>query len=203
MASYGPLDLQVRDHRDTEIDDHHTNEDVGIGVGHFLAPLDEALAQVALDCSGHPHLEFDLQLRFERIGRHDTQLVREFFVAVVNNSGLTLHIGQLHGSKPPHCGGLLQGLCPDIAHGYGGGPQRSGQIPAKGVEQAGTPRAPGATAGEWILPEAGGIDSVGWAFSGILAMCWRWGQASRMGHVVAAEKLSDPRQLWPLGPFCV
>ena len=119
LASHGLFDVDVHARGDLHIDDHHTNEDVGITLGkalaqalgdrrgiqrfgHFLAPLDEALVQVALDCSGRPHLEFGLQLDRERIGRYETQLVREFFVAVVNNSGLTLHIRQLHGLNAHH-----------------------------------------------------------------------------------------------------
>ncbi len=109
ISSHGLIDLEIRATGDTHIDDHHTNEDVGIAVGqalaqalgdrrgihrfgHFLAPLDEALVQVALDCSGRPHLSFGLQIPAQKIGTYDTELVKEFFVAVVNNSGLTLHI---------------------------------------------------------------------------------------------------------------
>ncbi len=65
----------------------------------FPGPVGEALVQVALDCSGRPHPEFDPKLRSRRIGRYDTQLMRELFVAVVNNSGLTLRIRQLHGTQ--------------------------------------------------------------------------------------------------------
>jgi imidazoleglycerol-phosphate dehydratase len=70
--------------------------------GHFVAPLDEALVQVALDCSGRPHLSFGLQIPAQKIGSYDTELVKEFFVAVVNNSGLTLHIRQLDGVNSHH-----------------------------------------------------------------------------------------------------
>ena len=119
LASHGLLDLEISADGDTHIDDHHTNEDVGIAVGqalaqalgdrrgiqrfgHFVAPLDEALVQVALDCSGRPHLSYGLEIPAQRIGSYDTELVKEFFVAVVNNSGLTLHIRQLAGSNSHH-----------------------------------------------------------------------------------------------------
>ena len=157
LVSHGLFDLQVQAHGDTEIDDHHTNEDVGISLGqalgqalgdrrgiyrfgHFLAPLDESLVQVVLDCSGRPHLEFDLQLRSERIGRYDTQLVREFFVAVVNNSGLTLHIRQLHGRNDHH---IVEACFKAFARALRMATEvdlrRSGQVPSsKGLlEQAG------------------------------------------------------------------
>ena len=82
LASHGLLDLRISAVGDTHIDDHHTNEDAGIAVG-------QALVQVALDCSGRPHLSYGLQIPAQHIGSYDTELVREFFVAVVNNSGLT------------------------------------------------------------------------------------------------------------------
>lgn len=119
IASHGLIDLDVRATGDIEIDDHHTNEDVGITLGqalhkalgdrkgifrfgNFLAPLDEALVQVALDLSGRPHLSYGLQIPTERVGTYDTQLVREFFVALVNHSQMTLHIRQLDGINSHH-----------------------------------------------------------------------------------------------------
>ncbi|MEL6247893.1 MAG: imidazoleglycerol-phosphate dehydratase HisB [Cyanobacteria bacterium J06648_16] len=119
IASHGLFDLEVRAQGDLEIDDHHTNEDVGITLGmalhqalgnrkgitrfgHFMAPLDEALVQVSLDFSGRPHLSYGLQIPTQRVGTYDTQLVREFFVAVVNQSLMTLHIRQLDGLNSHH-----------------------------------------------------------------------------------------------------
>ncbi|MFM7219019.1 MAG: imidazoleglycerol-phosphate dehydratase HisB [Nodosilinea sp.] len=119
IASHGLLDLEVQARGDTHIDDHHTNEDVGITLGmalhqalgdrkgitrfgHFLAPLDEALVQVVLDFSGRPHLSYGLQIPGQRVGQYDTELVREFFVAVVNHSQMTLHLRQLGGLNSHH-----------------------------------------------------------------------------------------------------
>lgn len=119
ISSHGLIDLEVEAQGDWEIDDHHTNEDVGITLGqalakalgdrkgivrfgHFISPLDEALVQVALDFSGRPHLSYGLTLPTERVGTYDTQLVREFFVAVVNHSQMTLHIRQLDGINSHH-----------------------------------------------------------------------------------------------------
>ena len=119
ISSHGLFDLKIRAIGDTHIDDHHTNEDVGIALGkaftkalgerkginrfgHFFAPLDEALVQVTLDCSGRPHLSYDLKLKAPRIGNYDTELVREFFIAFVNNSGITLHINQIQGTNSHH-----------------------------------------------------------------------------------------------------
>jgi len=119
ISSHGLIDLEVKAIGDIEIDDHHTNEDVGITLGqalgkalgdrkgivrfgHFIAPLDEALVQVALDFSGRPHLSYGLEIPTQRVGTYDTQLVREFFVAVVNHSQMTLHIRQLDGINSHH-----------------------------------------------------------------------------------------------------
>ncbi|MFM7324905.1 MAG: imidazoleglycerol-phosphate dehydratase, partial [Nodosilinea sp.] len=70
--------------------------------GHFLAPLDEALVQVVLDFSGRTHLSYGLQIPGQRVGQYDTELVREFFVAVVNHSQMTLHLRQLGGLNSHH-----------------------------------------------------------------------------------------------------
>jgi imidazoleglycerol-phosphate dehydratase len=119
IASHGLIDLEIKAKGDIEIDDHHTNEDVGITLGqalaqalgdrkgitrfgHFVAPLDEALVQVALDFSGRPHLGYGLEIPTQRVGTYDTQLVREFFVAIVNHAQMTLHIRQLDGINSHH-----------------------------------------------------------------------------------------------------
>ncbi len=119
IASHGLLDLDIEAQGDLEIDDHHTNEDVGITLGqaihqalgdrkgivrfgHFVAPLDESLVQVSLDFSGRPHLSYGLEIPTQRVGSYDTQLVREFFVAIVNHTQMTLHIRQLDGINSHH-----------------------------------------------------------------------------------------------------
>lgn len=157
LASHGLLDLKIKALGDTNIDDHHSNEDVGIAVGqalakalgerrgiqrfgHFVAPLDEALVQVVLDCSGRPHLSYGLKIPAARIGSYDTELVKEFFVAVTNNSGLTLHIRQLDGVNSHH---LVEACFKAFARALRMAveidPRRAGAVPSsKGVlEQAG------------------------------------------------------------------
>lgn len=152
ISSHGLIDLDVRATGDLEIDDHHTNEDVGITLGqalgkalsdrkgivrfgHFIAPLDEALVQVALDFSGRPHISYGLQLPTQRVGTYDTQLVREFFVAVVNHSQMTLHIRQLDGINSHH---LIEATFKAFARAVRMAieidPRRTGAIPSsKGV----------------------------------------------------------------------
>jgi imidazoleglycerol-phosphate dehydratase len=119
ISSHGLIDLDVQATGDRHIDDHHTNEDVGITLGmalgkalgdrkgivrfgHFFAPLDEALVQVTLDFSGRPHLSYGLEIPTQRVGNYDTQLVREFFVAIVNHAQMTLHVRQLDGINSHH-----------------------------------------------------------------------------------------------------
>ncbi|MEB3322882.1 MAG: imidazoleglycerol-phosphate dehydratase HisB [Synechococcaceae cyanobacterium] len=157
LASHGLLDLTVSARGDTHIDDHHTNEDVGIALGqalagalgdrrgihrfgHFVAPLDEALVQVALDCSGRPHLSYDLAIPAQRIGSYDTELVKEFFVAVVNNGGLTLHIRQLAGANSHHIvEACFKAFARALRLAVETDPRRAGAVPSsKGVlERAG------------------------------------------------------------------
>jgi imidazoleglycerol-phosphate dehydratase len=119
ICSHSLIDLDIQATGDLHIDDHHTNEDVGITLGqalgkalgdrkgivrfgHFVAPLDEALVQVVLDFSGRPYLVYGLDIPTQRVGTYDTQLVREFFQAIVNHAQITLHIRQLDGINSHH-----------------------------------------------------------------------------------------------------
>lgn len=152
ICSHGLIDLEVKAHGDWEIDDHHTNEDVGICLGqalakalgekrgivrfgHFVAPLDEALVQVALDFSGRPYLNYSLNIPTQRVGNYDTQLVREFFVAVVNNSQMTLHLRQLEGINSHHIiEATFKGFARAMRMAIAIDPIRANQIPSsKGV----------------------------------------------------------------------
>jgi imidazoleglycerol-phosphate dehydratase len=157
ISSHGLIDLEISATGDTHIDDHHTNEDVGIAFGqalaqalgerrgihrfgHFLAPLDEALVQVALDCSGRPHLSWGLQIPAAKIGSYDTELVKEFYVAVANNAGLTLHVRQLDGVNSHHIvEASFKAFARALRQAVAIDPRRAGAIPSsKGVlERAG------------------------------------------------------------------
>ena len=119
VARHAGLTLTVRAEGDRHIDDHHTVEDVGIALGQALSralgdkagivrygdcllPMDEALTRVALDLSGRPFLVFRTEFRAAKVGAFDTQLVREFFVALAMNARLTLHIETLYGDNDHH-----------------------------------------------------------------------------------------------------
>jgi imidazoleglycerol-phosphate dehydratase len=119
ICSHGLIDLDVQAKGDLHIDDHHTNEDVGIVLGqalakalgdrkgivrfgHFVAPLDESLVQVALDFSGRPYLVYGLVIPNQRVGTYDTELIREFYQAVVNHAQMTLHVRLLESGNSHH-----------------------------------------------------------------------------------------------------
>ena len=152
ISSHGLVDLEVKATGDIEIDDHHTNEDVGITLGmalakalgdrqgivrfgHFVAPLDEALIQVALDFSGRPHLSYGLEIPTQRVGTYDTQLVREFFVAIVNHAQMTLHVRQLDGINSHHIiEATFKAFARAVRMATEIDPRRAGNIPSsKGV----------------------------------------------------------------------
>ncbi len=157
LSSHGLLDLEISAKGDVHIDDHHTNEDVGICLGQalskalgdrkgifrfgqFIAPLDEALVQVVLDCSGRPHLSYELDIPTQKIGTYDTELVKEFFVAVSNNSGITLHIRQINGTNSHHIvEACFKAFSKALRMAIELDPRRAGGIPSSQgvIEQAG------------------------------------------------------------------
>jgi len=119
MAAHGFFDLTLDAKGDIEVDDHHTVEDVGIVLGEAfdkalgnrkgikrygrgLVPMDEALASAVIDFSNRPFLVYHVNLKHETTGRFDAQLIREFFRAFVNRSGVTLHINLMYGEDTHH-----------------------------------------------------------------------------------------------------
>jgi imidazoleglycerol-phosphate dehydratase len=119
FARHGRFDLSVVCKGDTNVDDHHSVEDVGIALGDalktalgekrgitrygsMLLPMDEALILCALDCSGRMHLKFTADIPTQKIGTFDTELVEEFFLGFARTSGVTLHIKQLDGENSHH-----------------------------------------------------------------------------------------------------
>ena len=119
VARHGMLDLKIVAEGDLTVDAHHTVEDVGICLGqalrealgdkggirrfgHAYVPLDEALSRVVVDCSGRPGLEYHVEYPRARIGEFDVDLIREFFQAVVNHAGLTMHADTLRGRNAHH-----------------------------------------------------------------------------------------------------
>ena len=119
LARHGRLGLQIGAKGDLEVDAHHTVEDVGIALGEALSqalgdkrglrrygdalvPMEEALAQVALDISGRPLLVYDVDIPAETIGDYDTVLTEEFLHAFVRSAGICLHVHLLSGRNAHH-----------------------------------------------------------------------------------------------------
>ncbi len=119
LARHSNFDLVIKAQGDLEVDAHHTTEDIGIVLGQALrravgdrkginrygfslVPMDEALAQVALDFSGRPFLSFEVEFNQDKIGKFETELFFDFFHAFVNHSAITLHIKSLTGRNDHH-----------------------------------------------------------------------------------------------------
>jgi imidazoleglycerol-phosphate dehydratase len=119
MSAHGFMDLKITASGDTQIDDHHTVEDLGICLGkalhealgkregirrfgHAVVPMDEALARIALDISNRPFLAYRVALKESKTGSFDVNLVREFFRALVVHSGITMHVDLISGDDPHH-----------------------------------------------------------------------------------------------------
>ncbi len=119
IARHGLVDLDIQATGDTEIDDHHTVEDIGITLGmaiteaigdkkgltrygHAYVPLDEALSRVVMDFSGRPGLIMKADFVRSHVGSFDVDLTREFFQGFVNHALVSLHIDNLRGANAHH-----------------------------------------------------------------------------------------------------
>ena len=129
FAAHGKFDLTVKCLGDTDVDDHHSIEDIGIVLGQafqaalgdkrgitrygsFLLPMDEALIQTAVDISGRSCLCYGLEIPTQKIGTFDTELVEEFFLAFTRNCPMSLHIRQLAGKNAHH---IVEGAFKSVA----------------------------------------------------------------------------------------
>ena len=129
FAKHGRFDLDVTCHGDTDVDDHHTVEDIGIALGDAFAqalgekrgivrygditlPMDEALILAAVDISGRPCLCYGLEIPTEKVGTFDTELTEEFYQGLTRRAGLTLHIRQLAGTNSHH---IIEGTFKAVA----------------------------------------------------------------------------------------
>ena len=119
FTAHGFMDMELTARGDTEIDDHHTVEDLGICIGSALneaigdkrgikrygmatIPMDETLIRVVIDISNRPILSYRVPLKKRTTGTFDVSLVKEFFRALVINAGITVHIDLLAGEEPHH-----------------------------------------------------------------------------------------------------
>ena len=152
FAKHGRFGLQVKCKGDTQVDYHHSVEDVGICLGkafadalgdmagifryaHTILPMDEALVLTAVDISGRAHLSFDLGDLASRVGDFDTELVEEFFHAFARTAGVTLHIRAMAGTNTHHIiEGAFKSFARSMRTAVAIDPTLAGQIPStKGV----------------------------------------------------------------------
>ena len=119
LSRHSLIDLTVKAEGDLHIDFHHTTEDVGIVLGqafakalgdkrgirrfgHALVPMDETLAEAAVDISGRPFLVWEVDFERPKIGQMDTELFEEFFRALAMNALVTLHVTRRRGRNAHH-----------------------------------------------------------------------------------------------------
>lgn len=120
FSRHGLFDLRLRAKGDTEVDYHHTVEDIGIVLGDAIkkalgdkkgirrygeatVPMDETLASVSIDISGRSYLIYNVKLpRKSKLKEFDPDLVEDFFRSIVNHSGITLHINLIYGRDTHH-----------------------------------------------------------------------------------------------------
>ena len=129
FAKHGRFDLKLTCKGDTQVDDHHTVEDIGIALGTAFAqalgnkagirrygdtllPMDEALILSAVDLSGRRYLAYDLEIPSQKVGTFDTELGEEFWLGFTRNAACTLHIRQLAGKNSHH---ILEGAFKSVA----------------------------------------------------------------------------------------
>jgi imidazoleglycerol-phosphate dehydratase len=148
LARHALLDLTVQAKGDLHIDDHHTTEDVGIVIGQAirqalgdkrgirrygaaLIPMDEALAEAALDVSGRPFLAWSVVFQRPKIGTVDTELVEEFFRALAFNAGITLHVTLKAGTNAHHVAeACFKALARALRQAVEPDPRAAGAIPS-------------------------------------------------------------------------
>lgn len=148
FAAHSNMDLKIRCVGDTDVDYHHTAEDIGICLGqafskaignakgilrygNMILPMDEALILCAVDISGRDCLSYRLEIPTEKVGDFDTELVEEFFAAFVRHAKICLHLRQLDGRNSHH---IIEGAFKAVAHALKDAvsidPQKVDQIPS-------------------------------------------------------------------------
>jgi imidazoleglycerol-phosphate dehydratase len=119
FSRHGLLDLVIKSKGDTDIDDHHLVEDIGICLGEAVkealgdkrgivrygsatVPMDESLCSVVMDISGRSYLIYHVDFKDKKIGKFDPALLKEFFKSFSDHSGITLHINVIYGRNDHH-----------------------------------------------------------------------------------------------------
>jgi imidazoleglycerol-phosphate dehydratase len=119
LSKHSLIDINLKAKGDLHIDLHHTTEDSGIVIGEAIAkalgdkkgikryahayiPMDETLSRVSLDISSRPYLIWNVKLKVEKLGEMDTELFKEWFQALSQSAGITLHVENIYGDNSHH-----------------------------------------------------------------------------------------------------
>ena len=119
LSKHSLIDINLKAKGDLHIDLHHTTEDSGIVIGEAIAkalgdkkgikryahayiPMDETLSRVSLDISNRPYLIWNVKLKVEKLGEMDTELFKEWFQALSQSAGITLHVENIYGDNSHH-----------------------------------------------------------------------------------------------------
>lgn len=130
LAVHGGFTLELDAKGDLDVDNHHTVEDIGIALGEalkqalgdkrgirrygcFFCPMDDALSRIVLDLSGRPYFLYDVQIPVERIGAFETEMTREFFLALAMHGAMNLHMACLYGVNGHH---IVESLFKGLGH---------------------------------------------------------------------------------------
>jgi imidazoleglycerol-phosphate dehydratase len=151
LAKHAFLDLRVEAKGDLEVDSHHTVEDCGLALGQALRqalgdkkgihrygscllPMDEALAQIALDFSGRPFLVWKADIPKVMLGNMEAEMGEEFFRAVAMESGMTLHVRLLEGKNTHHMlEAIFKGFARALSEAVANDPRVKGVMSSKGA----------------------------------------------------------------------
>jgi len=132
LAAHGRFDLTLVCKGDTQVDDHHTVEDIGICLGDafcealgdkrgivrygsMILPMDETLMLTAVDFSGRAYLGYEVSIPTDKVGTFDTELCEEFWLGFVRHAACTLHIRQLAGHNSHH---IIEGIFKSAARSF-------------------------------------------------------------------------------------
>jgi imidazoleglycerol-phosphate dehydratase len=151
LAVHGFFDLKIEATGDTEVDDHHTVEDIGICLGQAFkkalgdysgirrygqaaVPMDETLVRVTLDFSNRPYLHYAVTLPDQKVGTFDTALAEEFLRGLSLHGGLTLHVELAHGRNTHHIiEAVFKALGKALDQATGKEPRARGPLSSKGT----------------------------------------------------------------------
>ncbi len=151
LGRHGLLDLTIHAKGDLHVDAHHTVEDVAICLGqaieealgdkagifrygHFAVPMEETLAEVAMDLSGRPALVYRVSYPSDKIGEFDVELIEEFLRALANNIKMNLHVNVPYGTNSHHIAeAIFKALGKAMAMAVAPDPRRKGIPSTKGT----------------------------------------------------------------------